>query len=340
MTPKRILSGVQPSGKLHLGNYYGAIRQFVELQHQGEALYFIADLHALTSLRDGAALKQNTRDVALDFIALGLDADKAILFRQSDVPEIPELFWILSTVTPVALIERGHSYKEKTAQGTPADVGLFAYPILMAADILAYRSEIVPVGRDQKQHLEFARDIATKFNQSYVPKYDPADPEGKEKGHAPGILKLPEPLIRDETAVVPGIDGQKMSKSYGNTIELFADDASVKKRIMSIKTDSTAVEAPKDHAQSTVFALIKLMAGVDEIRSVEESFRRGGKGYGDYKKRLVELFFEAFGPARQRRAELAKDPGRIDQLLARGAERARTIAAPVLDEVRRACGLR
>ncbi len=335
----RILSGVQPSGKLHLGNYFGAIRQFVELQSRGEALYFIADLHALTSLRDGAAIRANSIDVALDFLALGLDPERATLFRQSDIPEVTQLYWVLGTVTPMALLERGTSYRDKVEKGLPADMGLFAYPVLMAADILLYRSDTVPVGRDQKQHLEFARDIATKFNQAFVRGYDPADPEAKEKGHTPGILKLPEPLIRDETAVVPGLDGQKMSKSYGNTIELFADDATVKKRIMSIKTDSTPVEAPKDPTTNTVFALLKLLASPEEIRDIEASYRKGGKGYGEYKKRLVELFLEVFGPARRKRAELAKDLPAVERILARGAERARSMAAPVIADVRKACGL-
>jgi tryptophanyl-tRNA synthetase len=338
--PMRILSGVQPSGKLHLGNYFGAIRQFVDLQNRGEALYFIADLHALTSLRDGTALRANTLDVALDFLALGLDPEKATLFRQSDIPEVTELYWVLGSVVPMALLERGTSYRDKIENGVAADLGLFAYPVLMAADILLYRSDLVPVGRDQKQHLEFARDFATKFNQAFVPKYDPADPDAKEKGHAPGILKLPEPMIRDETAVVPGLDGAKMSKSYGNTIELFTDDAVVRKRIMSIKTDSTPVEAPKDPTTNTVFALMKLMASADELCDIEASFRKGGKGYGDYKKRLVELFFETFGAARKKREELAKDVAAVERVLTRGAERARALAAPVIADVRRACGLR
>lgn len=335
----RILSGVQPSGKLHLGNYFGAIRQFVELQEQGEGLYFIADLHALTSLRDPAALRENVRDVALDFLALGLDPARAVLFRQSDVPEIPELYWTLGTVTPMGLLERGHSYKDKTARGLSANLGLFAYPVLMAADILLYESDVVPVGRDQKQHLEFTRDIATKFNQAYVPGYDPQDPRGEKSG-VPGLLKLPEPMILESTAVVPGTDGQKMSKSYGNTLDLFAPDGALKKRIMGIVTDSTPVEAPKDPATNTVFQLLTLFVSPEERAQIEESFRAGGTGYGAYKKRLLEAFHAHFDGARARRAELARDPAAVEAVLRDGAERARAIATPVLDRVRRAVGLR
>lgn len=335
----RILSGVQPSGILHLGNYFGAIRQFVELQDKGESLYFIADLHALTSLRDAEKLRSNIRDVALTFLALGLDPEKAILFRQSDVPQITELNWILTTVTPMGLLERGHSYKDKTARGLPASVGLFSYPVLMAADILLYRSDVVPVGKDQKQHLEFTRDIATKFNQAFQPGYDPQDPGG-EKSKVSGLLKLPEPMILETTAVVPGTDGQKMSKSYGNTIDLFGTDKQVKKQIMGIVTDSTPVEAPKDPETNSVFQLLKLFLPPTELAEVEESFRRGGTGYGDYKKRLLAAFHDHFGAARERYTELAKDPSTLEDILAAGARRAGEIAAPVMEDVRRAVGLR
>jgi len=240
----RILSGIQSSGKQHIGNYYGALRQFVALQNRGEALYFIANLHALTTVRDPAAAAALTRETAMAFLALGLDPAKAILFRQSDVPEITELYWILGTVVPLSNLDRAHSYKDKLARGISADFGLFAYPVLMAADILVYGSDLVPVGRDQVQHLEFARDWATKFNLTYVPGYDPADPTGARTGK-PGVLKLPEALVQEATAVVPGTDGQKMSKSYNNTIDLFGEEGEVKKRIMGIKTDSTPVEAPR-----------------------------------------------------------------------------------------------
>jgi tryptophanyl-tRNA synthetase len=336
----RILSGIQPSGKLHLGNYFGALRQFVELQNQGEALYFIADLHALTTVRDAATLGENIRGVALTFLALGLDPKRAILFRQSDVPYHAELYWILGSIAPVAQLERGHSYKDKIARGFSADLGLLAYPVLMAADILIYRADQVPVGKDQKQHLEFARDFATKFNSVYVPGYDPQDPEGEKKqGKARGILKLPEPLILESTAVVPGTDGQKMSKSYGNVIDLWADDKTVKKQIMGIVTDSTPVEAPKDPEKNTVFQLLKLFLSPADLQAVEQSFRRGGKGYGEYKKELLAAFHATFDAARARHAELERDPGHVEAVLEDGAARARALAGPVLSEVRRAVGL-
>lgn len=334
----RILSGVQPSGKLHLGNYYGALRQFVTYQDSAdEALYFIADLHALTTVRDAAVVRENSFDVALAFLALGLDPKKAVLFRQSDVPEIPMLSWILSTVTPLGLLERGHSFKDKTARGIGADAGLFTYPVLMAADILLYGSDAVPVGQDQKQHLEFTRDIATKFNLAYVPGYDPADPAGAETGH-PGILKLPEPLILEQTAVVPGLDGQKMSKSYGNTIELFAPDKAIKKRFMSIKTDSTPVEDPKPEP-STLLALLRLLCEPEEAAEHAASWKAGGVGYGTYKKRLVARFHEIFGEARERREALLKDPDTVVDVLRDGAKRAREIAAPVWAQVVEATGV-
>jgi tryptophanyl-tRNA synthetase len=336
----RILSGVQPSRKIHIGNYFGAIRQFIDLQTRGESLYFIANLHALTTVRSAAELDGFTRDLALDFLSLGLDPKQAVLFRQSDIPEVVELFWCLSAITPMGLLERAHSYKDKTSRGIAADLGLFSYPVLMAADILLYGSDCVPVGKDQMQHLEMTRDIAIKFNAAFVPGYDPADSEGKERGHAPGILRLPEALIQDSTAVVPGTDGQKMSKSYGNVIEVFADDKTVKKQIMTMKTDSTAVEAPKDPAATPILPLFRLFACAEEIAEVEQSFREGGKGYGHYKQRLLELFHERFDPARKLRSELAGDPAYVDNVLRDGAERARAIAAPTIQAVRAATGLR
>ncbi len=336
----RFLSGVQPSGALHLGNYFGAIRQFVELQEKGESLYFIANLHALTTVRDAETLRQNTLGIALDYLALGLDPARAVLFRQSDIPFHTELYWILGAVTPMGLLERGHSYKDKTARGFSPDLGLFSYPVLMAADILLYRADTVPVGKDQKQHLEFARDIATKFNVTFVKGYDPQDPEATQgKKKAKGILKLPDPMILESTAVVPGTDGQKMSKSYGNTIDLFADDKTLKKQIMGIVTDSTPVEAPKAPENNSVFLLLSLFLSPSEIEEVAESYRRGGTGYGEYKKRLLEAFHAHFDPARQKRAELVKDLGAVEQILRDGARRATEIAAPVMDEVRGAVGL-
>jgi tryptophanyl-tRNA synthetase len=335
----RILSGIQPSRKIHIGNYFGAIRQFIDLQNQGESLYFIANLHALTTVRNAVELETYTHDLALDFLALGLDPKRAILFRQSDIPEVVELFWYLSALAPMGLLERAHAYKDKIARGASAELGLFSYPVLMAADILVYGSDCVPVGKDQMQHLEMTRDIAIKFNAAFVPGYDPADPEGKEQAHTPGILKLPEALIQDSTAVVPGTDGQKMSKSYGNVIEVFADDKTVKKQIMGMKTDSTPVEAPKDPAATPILPLMRLFAAADEIAQVEQSFREGGKGYGHYKQRLLELFHERFDPARKLRAELAGDRDHVDRVLREGAERARSMAAPVIQSVRRAVGI-
>ncbi len=334
----RILSGIQSSGRLHLGNYYGAIRQFVELQHEGEALYFIADLHALTSVRDAKAFAEYAREAAVAFLALGLDPKKAVLFRQSDIPEVLELYWILGTVVPLSNLERAHSYKDKIARGLSPDFGLFAYPVLMAADILLYGSDLVPVGKDQVQHVEFARDWATKFNVTYVPGYEPQDPQGKE-GHPAGVLKLPAFRLQESAAVVPGLDGQKMSKSYGNTIDLFGDDKETKKRIMSIKTDSTPVEAPKPTQDNALYGLLKVMAPPAEFAEIDKGWREGGKGYGDYKKKLLECFHATFDAARKRREELLADPAELDRILADGARRARELAAPVIGAVRKVVGL-
>jgi tryptophanyl-tRNA synthetase len=335
----RTLSGIQSSGYLHLGNYYGAIRQFLELQDQGEALYFIANLHALTTIRDGARARTLTQEAALTYLALGLDPKKAILFRQSDIPEVCELYWILGTVVPHANLERAHSFKDKVARGIAPDFGLFAYPVLMAADILLYGTDLVPVGRDQVQHVEFARDWATKFNLAFVPGYDPADPGGTEPGHTPGILKLPSARLSADAEVLPGIDGQKMSKSYSNTIDLFAEDKEIKKRIMGIKTDSTPVEAPKPVEGSALYQLLKVMTSPADFAELDRSWRTGGKGYGDYKKKLLECYHAAFDGARRRHAELIRDPGAVERVLKDGAERARALAAPYLDAVRKAVGL-
>ncbi len=320
---KRILSGIQPSGALHLGNYFGMMRPAVELQDQGEALYFIADLHALTSLHDPASLRRYSRDVALDFLACGLAPDQAFLFRQSDVPKVPLLTWILSTVTPLGLLERCHSYKDKIAHGITPSHALFSYPVLMAADILIYDSDIVPVGKDQKQHLEVTRDIAVKINELYGP-----------------VFKLPEPSIREDAAVVPGTDGAKMSKSYGNTIEIFADEKTMKKKIMGIVTDSTAVDAPKDPATNSIYQLFRLLASAEEANAMAEKFRAGGTGYGDFKKQLFGTVWEYFAPMRAKRAELAADPAWVDEVLRRGAEHANRLAGEVMDRVETAVGLR
>jgi tryptophanyl-tRNA synthetase len=334
----RILSGVQSSGKLHIGNYYGAIRQWVRLQDEGEALYFIANLHALNTVRDAKAARELTHDAALDLLALGLDPKKAVLFRQSDVPEVLELYWILGTLVPMSNLERAHSYKDKIQKGISPDFGLFSYPVLMAADILLYQSDAVPVGKDQVQHLEFARDWAIKFNMTYVKGYDPADPEGRD-GHPRGILKQPEAYVLPEVQTIPGVDGQKMSKSYANTIDLFGPDKEIKKRIMSLKTDSTAVEAPKPTEGSTLYDLLKVMATPSDFAELDRSWRAGGQGYGVYKQKLLDCFHATFDAARARRTELLADPGEVERILADGAARARALAAPTIDAVRRATGL-
>jgi len=319
----RILSGIQPTGLPHLGNYFGMMKPSIELQEKGEAFYFIADLHALTTVRDPAALRSNSREVALDFLACGLDPQKACLFRQSDIPCIPELSWILSTVTPMGLLERCHSYKDKLAKGLHASLGLFSYPVLMAADILAYDSDVVPVGKDQKQHLEVTRDIAVKINELYG-----------------DIFKLPEAMIRDGSSALPGTDGGKMSKSYGNTVELFLEEGALKKKIMGIQTDSTPVEEPKAIEGSAILGIYKHVASPADYASMEADFLAGGKGYGDFKKRLFGAVWEHFAPMRKERERFASDPAELDRILENGAERANAIARPVMDRLRKAIGLR
>jgi tryptophanyl-tRNA synthetase len=319
----RILSGIQPSGALHIGNYFGMMRPAIALQAEGEAFYFIADYHALTSVRDPETLRENSRRVALDFLACGLDPERAALFRQSDVPQVTELAWVLSTVAPMGLLERAHSYKDKLARGMLATVGLFNYPVLMAADILIYDSDIVPVGKDQKQHIEMTRDLAVKMNETF----------GQ-------IFKLPEPRIQAATEVIPGIDGQKMSKSYGNNIDIFGDEKETRKRIMSIVTDSAPVEAPKDSSRSTIFQLYSLVASGNEIGEMRERFQKGAAGYGDFKKQLFEKLWDYFAPMRKRREEILADTSYIDNVLARGAKRANEVANQVMQRVRAAVGLK
>jgi tryptophanyl-tRNA synthetase len=323
----RILSGIQPSGILHIGNYFGMMRPAIALQDEGEALYFIADYHALTSLRDPKTLRENSRRVALDFLACGLNPDKAALFLQSDVPQVTELAWILSTVTPMSRLELAHSYKDKTARGATPSAGLFTYPVLMAADILIYDSDIVPVGKDQKQHIEIARDLASRMNETYG-----SEPDGR-------ILKLPQPRIHAQTEVVPGIDGQKMSKSYGNTIDIFGAEKETRKRVMSIVTDSTPVEAPKNPDASTIVQLYSLFATPAELAGMREKFRAGGTGYGEFKNQLFEKVWEFFAPMRERREQILADKSYIDAVLAAGAERANRIANEVMPRVRKAVGL-
>ena len=320
---KRILTGIQPTGVLHLGNYFGAMRPAIKLQEEGEAFYFIADYHALTTVQDPARLREYVRGVALDFLACGLDPARVCFFLQSDVPQVTELAWILSTVTPMGLLERAHSYKDKVAHGVAASHGLFAYPVLMAADILLYDSDVVPVGKDQKQHLEITRDLAVKFNEIYGETF-----------------KMPESRIQETTAVVPGLDGQKMSKSYGNTIEIFADEKAVKKKIMGLVTDSTPVESPKDPADSTILALYRLVAPPEDAARMEDEFRAGGVGYGDFKKRLFGALWEYFAPMRARRAEILAEKGYLDDVLAHGARQARAAASHVMHRVRSAVGLK
>lgn len=320
----RILSGIQPSGTLHLGNYFGAMRRHIERQRAGdECFYFIAEYHALTTVRDPEELRKNILDVALDYLALGLDPAKTVFFRQSHVPQVTELTWVLSTLTPMGLLERAHSYKDKLSKGIEASLGLFTYPVLMAADILIYDSERVPVGQDQKQHLEMTRDFAQRFNNTYGETF-----------------VIPEAEIEESTAVVPGIDGQKMSKSYGNTIEMFASEKRLKKAIGGIVTDSRSVEEPKDPSESVIFLLYRLMASPEETEGMAERFRRGGYGYGDAKKALLEKCLEYFGPYRERRAELARDPDAVHAILEDGGRRARAVAEKVLERVYRKVGLR
>ncbi|MFN5300654.1 MAG: tryptophan--tRNA ligase [Planctomycetaceae bacterium] len=318
----RVLSGIQPTGRFHWGNYFGAIRQYIDLQSHEQAFFFIADLHALTTIRDRAQLAQLRIDAALDLLALGLDPARATLYFQSDIPEVTELTWMLMTVCPLGLLEKCHAYKDKKAKGLPADAGLFTYPVLMAADILLYDSQIVPVGLDQVQHIEVTRDLAIKFNHLF----------GE-------VLVLPEARVLDDSAKVPGTDGEKMSKSYGNTIDVFEAEKPLRKKIMAIKTDSTPVEQPKDPERCAVFTLYKLFATPEQQQALAERYRAGGMGYGEAKQALFEAANACFAPARARRAELAAQPERVQQILAEGAARARAKAREVLDRAANACGL-
>jgi tryptophanyl-tRNA synthetase len=332
--PTRALSGIQPTGRFHWGNYFGAIRQYIDLQpsakadatgaHQAadEAYYFIADLHALTTVRDPARLRSLVHAAAVDLVALGLDPDRAVLYVQSDVPEVTELTWLLMTVTPMGLLERCHAYKDKKNRGLPADAGLFTYPVLMAADILAYDATVVPVGEDQVQHIEVCRDLAGTFNHLYG-----------------DVFTLPKPRLVEGGAKVPGTDGQKMSKSYENTIEVFEDLAAQKKKIMRITTDSRPMEEPKVPETDHLFELFSLMAPEADRTKMADLYRRGGFGYGEVKKALVEAAAAFFADARARRAELEADPARIEAILAAGAAKARAKAGEVLGRARRACGL-
>jgi tryptophanyl-tRNA synthetase len=321
---KIVLSGIQPSGKPHLGNYLGAIKNHIAMQDTYDCRIFIADLHALTTVRDASKLHQMSREVAIDYLALGLDPDKAVFFRQSDVPEHSELAWIFSCITPFGLLERAHAYKDAVAKGMKEPTaGLFTYPILMAADILLYQPDLVPVGKDQKQHIEIARDIAIKFNSTF-----------KE------TFKLPEPYIPEETAYIVGTDGEhKMSKSYGNVIEFFADEKDLKKQVMGIKTDSTPVEDPKDPDTSAIFKLYSYFAQEEEINELRTKFEAGGFGYGDAKKVLLEKLLDYFAPFRKKRIELLENLSYVDDVLMEGAKRAQGLARGTMDKVRKNIGL-
>ena len=321
---KRILSGIKPTGAPHLGNYFGMIKPCIAWQDEGEAFYFIADYHALTSVRDASTLRDYTRGIALDFLACGVDPSRAVMFRQSDVPEHTELAWILSCVTPMPMLENCHAFKDHQVKNKTPNHGLFAYPVLMAADILLYNSNVVPVGRDQKQHVEVTRDLAGIMNREF----------------GEGLFVIPEPSIIPQVATVIGLDGQKMSKSYDNTIPLFGEEKPLRKKIMSIVTDSSPVEASKDPTNSTIVALYRLFASEGDVTKMEEDFRAGGLGYGDFKKRLFEVLWEYFRPMRERRENLAADQSYLDTVLRDGAERARAVATLTMDRVRRAIGLR
>lgn len=319
----KVLSGIQPTGRFHWGNYFGAIRQYIALQHNEQAFYFIADYHALTTVRNPADLRLYTREAAIDLLALGLKPETATLYRQSDIPEVTELTWLLMTVTQMHLLEKCHAFKDKKAKGIAADAGLFTYPVLMAADILLYDSDVVPVGADQIQHIEVTRDLAGRFNQIYN-----AD-----------VLKLPNAHVVESTAKVVGLDGEKMSKSSGNTIEMFEPDKKLRERIKSIKTDSTPVEEPKDPEQCSVFTLFKLFTTEEQQAALAAKYRAGGMGYGEAKQALFDAAMEYFAEARQKRAELERSPDTVEDILRDGAARARAVGRQVLDRVRAACGL-
>ena len=319
----RILTGIQPSGTPHIGNYFGAMRQVCSIQDKGETFIFLADYHSLTTGPDPEQLRQNVLELALNYLSCGVDPEKSVLFRQSEVPEVCELTWILNNVTPVGLLERAHSYKDKIAKGFSPNNGLFSYPVLMASDILIYGSNLVPVGKDQKQHLKITRDIAIKFNNQY----------GE-------IFTIPEELIPEEVAIVPGIDGQKMSKSYNNTIPIFGKEKAIRKTIMNIVTDCKQLEDPKDPDNCNVVALFKLFASGEELEEMKAKYRAGGYGYGHAKQALFEAIDSYFGPMSAKRAEFAKDPGEVWNILNKGAERARATAQETMEKVRKAVGLR
>jgi len=320
---KIIVSGIQPSGKLHLGNYFGAVQQFIQFIEEGnECYYFLANYHALTSLRDRNRMLELTRSTAADYIALGLDPERCSIYLQSDLPEVCELQWLLTTVTPMGLLERCHAYKDKIQQGLSADHGLFAYPVLQAADILIVRANFVPVGQDQKQHIEVTRDIAAYFNNAY----------GE-------LFTIPEPFIPESVAVIPGRDGRKMSKSYNNAIEMFAPEKEVKQQIFSIVTDSAGVEDPKDPENSVLYAILKLFCDSEARETWADRFRNGGLGYGEVKKEIFRLFMDKFSPMREHRQQLEKEPEYLDEILRKGVARARETARPLVKQARDIVGI-
>jgi len=320
---KRVLSGIQPSGSLHIGNYFGMIKRMIEYQESSDLFCFIANLHSLTTLIDSREMKKLTLEAAMDMLALGIDPDRCYFWVQSDVPETTELAWILSCLTPMGLMERAHSYKDKIAKGIQPNLGLFNYPVLMAADILINQAEVVPVGKDQKQHIEMARDIAIKFNNTFG-----------------DVFTVPEPEIPEEVAVIPGTDGQKMSKSYGNTIPIFADDNVIKKAVMGIVTDSKSVDEPKKPEGNTIYELYKLFAEKNESDDFRDRFRKGGIGYGDAKKMLLQKIIAEFRPFREKRLYLENHPKKVETILAKGAEKIREISYGTIQKVREATGLK
>lgn len=318
----RILSGIKPSGTIHIGNYLGMIRPMVESQEKGELFCFVANMHSLTTVFDGKKMAQYTNEAILDLLALGIDPEKSVFWVQSDVPEVAELTWYLNNITPIGLLERCHAYKDAVSKNIPANNGLFSYPVLMAADILAYQSTVVPVGRDQKQHVEVTRDLAIKFNNTYG-----------------NVFNIPDAQIRDEIAVIPGTDGQKMSKSYGNTIEIFGPEKAIRKKIMSIVTDPTPVEAPKDPDKSIIVSIYKLFASEEKTSLMSTRFKEGGYGYGEAKKELFSVLWEYFSPFRKKREELVSNPETVKEIRKKGAQKAREAVIPTLEKVRKLVGV-